>query len=123
MRMASWLSTASTIRPFDFCPEPLLFPFLIVEAKSEKSPDCFTDIEDQTGFAIRALLKLQDDLRSATRVACQSKSEPLVWFLSCRGENWRVAAAHVEQDRKCVPHYVSSSISLPSAKSSQSHSE
>ena len=42
----------------------LLFPFLILEAKSETSSNGFEAIQAQTAFTIWALLKLQEDLQS-----------------------------------------------------------
>lgn len=32
--------------------DPIIFPFLVIEAKSEKSSDAFTDGQAQTDFAI-----------------------------------------------------------------------
>jgi hypothetical protein len=53
-------SVGETIRtsPFKEGVEPLLFPFLVLEAKSEKSSNGFEDIQTQTAFPILALLKL-----------------------------------------------------------------
>ena len=85
--------------PFKQKAEPLLFPFLILEAKSEKGADAFSSIEAQTVFAIRALLQLQNELKNAAQETCLWDNEPLVWFLSNKGEQWRVAAAHVEEIR------------------------
>ncbi|KAM3066687.1 hypothetical protein ACMFMG_002397 [Clarireedia jacksonii] len=48
--------------PFKDGVEPLHFPFLILEAKSGKSPSSFYEIQTQTAFPIFALLKLQEDL-------------------------------------------------------------
>src|SRR5271170_1209095 len=59
------------ITPFRPSKHPLLFPFLVLEAKSEKGSDSFSDIENQSAFAIRELIKLQDDLKSATKRKCQ----------------------------------------------------
>src|SRR6266536_2230975 len=56
-----------SIRTSPFRPngEPIIFPFLALEAKSEKGRDGFSDVEMQTAFTIHALLKLQEDLRKA----------------------------------------------------------
>ncbi|KAI9808938.1 MAG: hypothetical protein M1827_007112, partial [Pycnora praestabilis] len=47
--------------PFLEIGEPLLFPFLILEVKSEKGPDGLRSIEKQTAFPIWTLLKIQEE--------------------------------------------------------------
>ncbi|EXJ68816.1 uncharacterized protein A1O5_07747 [Cladophialophora psammophila CBS 110553] len=79
---------------------PLLFPFLILEAKSEKSADTFSKIDLQSGFAIRNLLQLQRDLARATSENQQYGMKPLVWYLAYKGEEWRVSGAYVEETNK-----------------------
>jgi hypothetical protein len=79
--------------PFEDMIEPLLFPFLILEAKSE-SPDGFHDVQSQTALPIRTLLKLQEDLQASV-TAAEHGSGPLVWFLSSRGDAWRVYGCYV----------------------------
>lgn len=83
-------SLGQTIRscPFKDVVNPLLFPFLILEVKSEKSKDGFDDILTQTAFPILALLQLQADLHE--KVPGREGSEALVWFLANRGDVWRV---------------------------------
>lgn len=73
--------------------QPLLFPFLVLEAKSEKSSDMCSKIPLQTSFAIRALLNVQRNLTHATIDNHQSAMKPLVWFLSSKGEIWRLSGA------------------------------
>ena len=51
--------------PFRPGGHPLVFPFLALEAKSEKSRNGFSDIETQTAFTIHSLLTLQEQLRIA----------------------------------------------------------
>jgi hypothetical protein len=80
--------------------EPVIFPFLVIEAKSEKGRDSFSDIEVQTAFSIRTLLKLQQDLRDAAGYDNESEASPLVWFFSYKGEQWRVSAAFVRNGRR-----------------------
>ena len=75
----------------------VLFPFLIIEAKSEKRGSGFASIESQVAFPIRALLKLQYDLSSASR----SSVRPLVWFLANQGVEWLVYGS-VFDDSKWV---------------------
>jgi hypothetical protein len=98
--VADDMSSSQTLRavikttPFKEGVEPLLFPFLVVEAKSEKSLNGFDDIETQTAFPIWTLLKLQDELRTAAEDD-GSESSPLVWFFANRGDSWRVYSAYV----------------------------
>ncbi len=42
--------------------DPLLFPFLLLEARGEKGPENFEHMEIQTSFPIKHALKLQYDL-------------------------------------------------------------
>lgn len=85
--------------PYRFNGEHLIFPFLALEAKSEKSEDSSSAIELQTAFTIRTLLKLQQDLRDASSEVGRTGESPLVWFLQYRGEVWRVSAAFTEVER------------------------
>jgi hypothetical protein len=64
----------------------VLYPFLIIEAKSEKGSPGFESIETQTAFPIRTLLKLQKDLSIASGISFK----PLVWFLANQGDEWGV---------------------------------
>ncbi|KIN03109.1 hypothetical protein OIDMADRAFT_195711, partial [Oidiodendron maius Zn] len=95
-----------TIKSTPFRPDgdPLVFPFLALEAKSEKGKDSFSDVETQTAFVIRSLLELQEDLRKAAGEDSEWESGPLVWFLANKGEQWRVAAAYIEYQNG-VRHY------------------
>jgi hypothetical protein len=91
--------------PFRQVQDPVLFPFLVLEAKSEEG-DGFNDIETQTAFAIKKLLNIQLRLKEANEKNRQWDTGPLVWFLSNRGDQWRVAAAYVQTERS-EQHYVS----------------
>lgn len=82
----------SSISPFGDKCEPLLFPFLILEAKANESPS-FQLIQTQTAFPIRALLELQHKLRSHSTILLPF---PLVWFLANRGSEWRIYACFIE---------------------------
>ena len=97
--------------PFRHNGDPLLYPFLILEAKSGKGPDGFESIEKQTALPIRTLLRLQAELQNR----CQSKPEwqdgPTVWFLANRGEEWRVSAGYVKITNE-VASYVRMNSSL-----------
>ncbi|KAF5004166.1 hypothetical protein FDECE_9304 [Fusarium decemcellulare] len=84
--------------PFRVDGDGIIFPFLILEAKSEKGSDSFTDIEVQTAFAIREVLSLQHGLYRAAIDRKDNSSGPLVWFLSNKGEQWRVAIGYVDSE-------------------------
>ena len=75
--------------PFKDGDEPLLFPFLVLEAKSEKSFSGFGAIQTQSAFPIFALLKLQEDLLTQA-IDGHGPNRPLVWFFANRGDAWRV---------------------------------
>lgn len=90
----------------------LIFPFLILEAKSEKSGSSWTDVQRQTACSIVTLLQIQQELADSVKQP-KDTLEPLVWFLSHKGEHWRVAAG-VTDNSKGRRSYVSpSSVSLP----------
>lgn len=69
---------------------PLLFPFLVVEAKSGVASDTWESIRLQTAFAIRELLQCQHYLFQDVGVG---ETAPLVWFIANKGSNWRVSVA------------------------------
>ena len=83
--------------PFGDASDPLLFPFLVLEAKSDKSPNGFDDISNQTAFPILALLRLQEDL---ARQVDDEKLDggPLAWFFASRGDAWRVYGCYVTEE-------------------------
>lgn len=97
--------------PFRADGASVIFPFLAVEAKSEKGRDGFSDIEAQTAFTIRTLLRLQQDLCDIADQDSEFEASPLVWFLSYKGEQWRVSAGFVKQEG-AVQTYVRMMISL-----------
>jgi hypothetical protein len=81
----------------------IVLPFLVLEAKRDNGPG-FSDIQYQTAFPIRRLLRAQTNLRE-----CDSSSEPsLVWFFAYQGEQWRLYAC-VEDGQKVVRSHQSSS--------------
>lgn len=90
------------------------FPFLVLEAKSGSSADDWHSIRMQTAFSIRTFLETQNRLRAAAGASSRWQSGPLVWFLSNRGEDWRLCAAYVE-DGVHRPHTVGVSdyVSMP----------
>ncbi|KIW14375.1 hypothetical protein PV08_07157 [Exophiala spinifera] len=89
-----------TTTPFQDSSRPLLFPFLYLEAKSEKSRDSFSKIDLQSGFALRNLLQLQHNLMHAAIENGEAHMVPLVWYLAYRGQHWHLAAAYVEEGTK-----------------------
>ncbi|RYP08292.1 hypothetical protein DL765_008834 [Monosporascus sp. GIB2] len=84
---------------------PLLFPFLILEAKREKGAENFEHMEIQTPFPIKHALQLQYDLLHTRGNTMDVPGGPLVWFMANRGEDWRVYAGHV-QEREGRPKYL-----------------
>ncbi|GAB1311352.1 Heterokaryon incompatibility domain-containing protein [Madurella fahalii] len=88
--------------PFREDAEPVHFPFLILEAKSEKGSDSFSDAANQTAFSIRELLMIQEDLRVASGDGPDWDAGPLVWFLSYKGEEWKVCIAYIETENDCT---------------------
>ncbi|KAJ5726140.1 uncharacterized protein N7483_007497 [Penicillium malachiteum] len=82
------------VSPFEPEGEPLLYPFLVMEAKSSKGADR-REVNMQTAFVIRRLLNVQLGLKEATGEESQWESGPLVWFLAWRGEIWEASAAFV----------------------------
>lgn len=93
--------------PFDYDTDPLLFPFLLLEAKSESSSNGFDDIQIQSAFPIRALLKLQEDLQASSSIPDPGMA-PLVWFLACRGDAWKVYGCYAVPGEGDIPtKYVS----------------
>ncbi|GFG15825.1 hypothetical protein IFM61392_09180 [Aspergillus lentulus] len=89
------------VSPFDDEGERLLFPFLIMEAKSGKHGD-MAAVEMQTAFCIRRLLRLQLELRKAGGENVCGPFEPLVWFLSWSGERWNVAGCFVKDSCESI---------------------
>jgi hypothetical protein len=89
---------ADTIRshPFKGDSEPARFPFLVLEAKSEKSSDALSDAANQTAFSIREMLLVQEGLREAAEEGPEWEAGPLVWFLSFKGEDWKASIAYIE---------------------------
>ncbi len=83
--------------PFRDESDPLLFPFLILEAKSEKSSSGFDDITIQTAFPILALLKLQRELKTHVNDE-ELDGGPLVWFFANRGDAWRVYGCYMTEE-------------------------
>ena len=82
-----------------------LFPFLILEAKSDSSSASFSDIQIQTSFPIRSLLNLQRDLASRCHQSDETP-EPLIWFLAYKGSDWKVYGCYTSHIPNSAPVYV-----------------
>ncbi|KAJ5188247.1 hypothetical protein N7472_007261 [Penicillium cf. griseofulvum] len=79
--------------------DPVMFPFLLLEAKSAKAADSdWHSIQLQSAFPVRTLLCTQELLKNITEPHAKRQADPLVWLLMNRGEDWRVSAACVYND-------------------------
>ncbi|KAI1411740.1 hypothetical protein F5Y13DRAFT_200725 [Hypoxylon sp. FL1857] len=95
-RVAARTTTASEaleFTPFKSATNPPIFPFLILEAKSDSSRNGFQDIQTQTAFPIWKFLTLQRQLQLKAECA----EEPLVWFFGNRGSEWKVYGCYVDE--------------------------
>ena len=117
--------------PFKFSPfeqqrMPLLFPFLVLESKQEASSADDHAILLQSAFAIRTLLKLQNNLRCITGKESQwMTGGPFVWFLSHKGASWDVAGAYTHYKKNHPlddPEYVGPTIGCWHSLTITSHS-
>ena len=76
----------------------LIFPFLVLEAKSEKSDSSLSRSELQTASSIMTLLSLQQKLATLGKHTTSSLI-PVTWFLSNKGEHWNVAIGFVQSSK------------------------
>ncbi|KAL4944074.1 hypothetical protein BDV06DRAFT_188256 [Aspergillus oleicola] len=83
------------VTPYKSDLEPLLFPFILVEAKSDTVGDA-AGVDLQSAFSLRRLLLLQEELRAATESETVWRPEPMVWYFSYHGYYWRVGASFVD---------------------------
>lgn len=104
IRLGSRIRTS----PFAWQPEPMIFPFLVLEAKSDSTKSGFVDIQTQSAFPIRSLLELQRNLQSIQGEAYE-RPAPLVWFLGNRGSIWKVYGCYVSFDERDRVSYVGAS--------------
>lgn len=82
--------------PFKDFNDPLLFPFLIIEAKPEKMSVGFEEARIQTALPIWGLLKLQESLSGEVSQKSDGAT-PLVWYFASRGDSWRVYGCYITQ--------------------------
>ena len=80
--------------------EDLLYPFLVLEAKSGKAADDWNRIRRQTSFAIKAFLDAQKSLFTTADEDSSRKIWPLVWYISNKGDIWTVSAAYIKNAHK-----------------------
>lgn len=92
--------------PFKRSREPLLFPFLLIEAKSDTTGDA-AGVEMQSAFAIERLLRVQDQLRPAADAETGWITEPVVWFFGWHGQDWYVKGSFINDATGPDPKYVS----------------
>jgi hypothetical protein len=83
-------------RPLDPMGDTLVFPFLILEAKSGKSADDWHSVQMQSALSARTFLQAQNALRIATGTRSRWNAGPLVWILANKGPDWRLSAAFVQ---------------------------
>ena len=75
----------------------LIFPFLVLEAKSHESSDSFDDIDMQTAYAILETLRIQSELaKAANKMGSDDFQGAFAWYISYKGEHWRVHVAFTE---------------------------
>jgi hypothetical protein len=79
--------------------ESLLFPFLLLEAKSGKSADDWHSIWLQSAFPIRTFLQTQQRLYKMAGCPPKWESGPLVWFVSNKGQDWSVSLAYIAEEK------------------------
>ncbi|KAL4941659.1 hypothetical protein BDV06DRAFT_194094 [Aspergillus oleicola] len=73
----------------------MCFPFLVLEAKSEKNAVGFGSIERQTAFPIRTMLNVQRGLEAESLTPLNA----IVWFLANQGDEWRVYGCVPDRSR------------------------
>jgi hypothetical protein len=79
---------------------PLLFPFLVIEAKSE-SGEGFNVCGRQTALPIWKMLKIQEELQSQSKMKIEYGG-PLVWYIAYRGEAWRLYGCYAVKKKEKV---------------------
>ncbi|KAJ5600271.1 hypothetical protein N7450_001338 [Penicillium hetheringtonii] len=76
-----------------------------MEAKSSKGRSR-AETHMQSAFCIRHLLKIQQDLVTATGDEIQYRTDPLIWYIATRGEQWDVYAGFVEVGQNITRYVV-----------------
>lgn len=83
--------------PFHRRGDPLLFPFLILEAKVEEGRG-FTNCGVQTSLPIWTLLQGQEQLTELGG-PWDELGGPLVWYIAYLGDNWRISGCFIANDK------------------------
>jgi hypothetical protein len=101
-RVTEEVEVDETFKAFQFTPfeeraRPLIFPFLISEAKTE-SGDSFDACERQTAFPIWTLLRMQEVLQVMSKQRLTEQGGSLVWFFANRGEEWRLYGCFTDHE-------------------------
>jgi hypothetical protein len=73
----------------------LLFPFLVIEAKS-RNGDSFNACNRQAALPILKMLKIQEDLQMKSQMTLEYGG-PLVWYIAFRGEDWRLSMCYISK--------------------------
>jgi hypothetical protein len=81
--------------PIELDVASILYPFLVIEAKSEKGSPGFEAVEAQTAFPIRTFLRIQAQLKAQGTFSL----DPLVWFMAFSGEQWHVYGCVMEENK------------------------
>lgn len=96
-----------TITPFKKELNFMIFPFLVLEAKSAKTGDTFEDVDLQSSLAIMEVLRIQWELfTKAGRSDTLCFQGPFAWYIAYKGHHWRLHAAFAETVEG-DPEYVS----------------
>ncbi|KAI0965187.1 hypothetical protein F4678DRAFT_453313 [Xylaria arbuscula] len=77
----------------------LAFPFFVVEAKADSSPNGHLDIQTQSAFPIQKFLNEQRDLSLKAQDEVESS---LVWSLGYRGNDWKVYGCYMDKAKDKV---------------------
>lgn len=75
----------------------MIFPFLVLEAKTDSSRDSFKDINLQSSCAIMEALRIQYELtKAAGKLGSEHYHGPLVWYVAYKGPLWILHIAFTE---------------------------
>jgi hypothetical protein len=88
-----WKTVESTI--LNHKGNSLLFPFLIIEAKSRIGAS-FEDCNMQSALPILKMLKIQEDLQRKSRTTLEYGG-PLVWYIAYRCEDWHLSGCYISE--------------------------
>jgi hypothetical protein len=92
----------------------LLFPFLIIEAKSGSGAG-FNACDEQTSSPIVQMLKVQEALQAKSQVTLEYGG-PLMWYIAYREEDWRLSGCFINGSKSGKPTYVSTTLGLLATK-------